>query len=236
MKASEEGIRLFVYALCEPDSGEVRYIGLSGNLWKRLLAHYRHSGIRPVKEWIESLRARNLIPSLKVLAEVRGIEVGLEAEEKEIKRHFHQPNSRLLNERGTEQSSRKNKPTRRRIEFHGRSLTLAQWASELGISRQALNIRLLNHPAEIALSRPRTTADGLNGRHIKKMDFGSETIDVDCPMPVGLTYAERRKRRCEMARLAAGGTLVHEIANRFGVTTATVNLAIREFTPILKTA
>lgn len=42
-------------------------------------------------------------------------------------------------------------PVPRRIAHGGRSLTLAEWAAELGVSRQALEQRLARYPIAVAL-------------------------------------------------------------------------------------
>lgn len=58
-----------MYALCCPDSGDVRYIGKAACAKKRLSSHLRdaHRRNTPVYCWIKSLAARGLTPTLKVL-------------------------------------------------------------------------------------------------------------------------------------------------------------------------
>jgi len=55
-----------VYALCEPDTGEIRYVGCTKNaLGLRVAAHLttaRVSGHGPVRSWIRSLMDRGLVP------------------------------------------------------------------------------------------------------------------------------------------------------------------------------
>lgn len=61
----------FIYALCEPDTGEIRYIGKSDHPIKRLqdhLAKSRHNTHRVC--WIKGLKNRGMVPTLKILDEV----------------------------------------------------------------------------------------------------------------------------------------------------------------------
>lgn len=62
----------FIYALCEPDTGEVRYIGKADDPDKRLWQHLhnrRHPGL-PKAKWIRELVSVGLWPVMKVIAEV----------------------------------------------------------------------------------------------------------------------------------------------------------------------
>jgi len=63
---------VFIYALKEPDTGEIRYVGKSENPHKRFQSH-----IYPPKSeksyranWVRSLRTRGLKPELEILDEV----------------------------------------------------------------------------------------------------------------------------------------------------------------------
>lgn len=58
-----------IYALTDPESGEVRYIGKANNAQKRLKAHLSETRRKtPLYCWIQSLRARGLVPGLKIIA------------------------------------------------------------------------------------------------------------------------------------------------------------------------
>lgn len=60
-----------VYALTDPSTGEVRYIGKANCPAARLATHLRESGRldRPVHRWIRKLRAAGAMPSMVVLEE-----------------------------------------------------------------------------------------------------------------------------------------------------------------------
>lgn len=58
-----------IYALCDPESGEVRYVGKAQNAKERHKRHLneRHLG-RPVNNWVKSLLSNGKIPTFKILA------------------------------------------------------------------------------------------------------------------------------------------------------------------------
>lgn len=83
-----------IYALCCPDTGEIRYIGKANNPAARLKSHIRDSRRRktPVYSWIRKLSDRNVLPTMKILEvaeDWREAEVRLIAQ--------HKPSGRLLN-------------------------------------------------------------------------------------------------------------------------------------------
>lgn len=94
---------LFVYALCDPVTAEVRYVGLTYNPAKRLGEHISeakkihepwHSA--PKNRWLRSLIARGHKPKMVVLEEVPRA-IGLEAEQRWIKAYGEQIGGRLAN-------------------------------------------------------------------------------------------------------------------------------------------
>jgi hypothetical protein len=56
----------YVYALCDPDTFAIRYIGKSSNPAKRLAAHRSDSASTPIREWLASLGAE---PNIRILEE-----------------------------------------------------------------------------------------------------------------------------------------------------------------------
>lgn len=60
----------FIYALCEPETGEIRYIGKSNDPNARLSGHIRDEEINRRTNWIKHLRARGKAPELSVLLEI----------------------------------------------------------------------------------------------------------------------------------------------------------------------
>lgn len=61
-----------VYALCEPETGEIRYIGYSRDAHHRLRKHLRDRANNYRCKWIRELVSRGLSPRLKVLCIVQG--------------------------------------------------------------------------------------------------------------------------------------------------------------------
>lgn len=82
-----------IYALIDPRTEEVRYIGKANSSQKRFAGHLRESRRKyPVYAWIQSLRAQSLIPRLQVLEVTDN---WIEAEKRWIE--SHRPSGRLLN-------------------------------------------------------------------------------------------------------------------------------------------
>ncbi|MDE2102413.1 MAG: GIY-YIG nuclease family protein [Patescibacteria group bacterium] len=67
-----DGERWFVYALLDPITDDVRYIGSSVNPSNRFQSHYRGSHNRRVRAWFKELRSIGQRPRLVTLADVRG--------------------------------------------------------------------------------------------------------------------------------------------------------------------
>jgi GIY-YIG catalytic domain len=59
----------YIYALIDPRTDEIRYIGKANDPKKRLVSHLRDANRRrtPVYSWILSLRKLNLVPEIRVL-------------------------------------------------------------------------------------------------------------------------------------------------------------------------
>jgi predicted GIY-YIG superfamily endonuclease len=58
----------FVYKLSHPISGDIGYVGVTNNLYKRFKEHIAANGDMTKKgEWVKSLRSENLIPSISVI-------------------------------------------------------------------------------------------------------------------------------------------------------------------------
>lgn len=85
-----------IYALTDPDSGEVRYIGKANDAAKRLKSHRRESARRrtPVYAWMRKLAAAGKAPGMIVLMECSAEE--WPDKEREMIAH-HRQGGRLLN-------------------------------------------------------------------------------------------------------------------------------------------
>ena len=93
-KGEKAKVTAEIYALCHPQTGEVRYIGKANDAQKRLKSHIRDSRTRktPVYSWIRKLQSSGLAPSIRVL-EVA--DDWIEAEKRLIA--LHREGGRLLN-------------------------------------------------------------------------------------------------------------------------------------------
>jgi len=65
---------VFIYALLDPDSGRVRYIGKSCKPAARLRGHIQKLENSPLGEWIAFLKAGGKRPKLEILEEVSELE------------------------------------------------------------------------------------------------------------------------------------------------------------------
>ncbi len=64
----EDQAGLYIYALCDPRTGEVRYVGCSSKPYQRYGSHLaRHGWNTPKIEWVAELRALHLHPRLWIL-------------------------------------------------------------------------------------------------------------------------------------------------------------------------
>lgn len=64
--------KYIIYALCEPDTGAVRYVGMSSHGLIRPRSHYKDSNIKryghlPVYRWVKTLKEKDLIFGIKTL-------------------------------------------------------------------------------------------------------------------------------------------------------------------------
>ena len=64
---------IFIYALVDPDTDEVRYVGKATNLYKRFIAHINEKGSTRKCRWIAKLINSNKFPKIKILEIVRGV-------------------------------------------------------------------------------------------------------------------------------------------------------------------
>jgi hypothetical protein len=85
--------RAEIYALCDPDTDQVRYIGKANDSAKRLKGHLVETRRKsPLYDWIGSLRAQGKIPTLQVLM----VAWDWQAAEKLVITQYRE-NGRLLN-------------------------------------------------------------------------------------------------------------------------------------------
>lgn len=84
-----------IYALSDPETGEIRYIGKANNPRARLKSHIRDSRRRntPVYCWIRRLQADGKEPAMSV---VEWVDDWMEAEKRQIASH-REAGARLLN-------------------------------------------------------------------------------------------------------------------------------------------
>lgn len=61
----------YIYALCCPVSGEIRYVGKTINLRTRLRAHLKAKNEKTHKQyWVNSVAAKGLVPIFEILEEI----------------------------------------------------------------------------------------------------------------------------------------------------------------------
>lgn len=89
-------VPVYIYALCEPDTGEIRYVGRSSNPRNRITSHRKWGATRVVL-WLVELRARGLGPQLRILTTVNP---GADATVAEIAAIAEHASDRLLNSSG----------------------------------------------------------------------------------------------------------------------------------------
>ncbi len=71
LKPTESYVKTtFIYALCDPDTLTIRYVGKSDNPRKRLILHLLDKQKTHKVNWINKLKSQNKRPVLKILKEV----------------------------------------------------------------------------------------------------------------------------------------------------------------------
>lgn len=217
----------YVYAMCEPDGQTVRYIGMTTDCWKRLRSHISRTSAPKVSEWITGLLLKGQCPCIRVLAVYDNKNDAHDAEDKAIREHKEMFGEQILNQqyRGSQRKVR-----RGYIEFEGRKMSMAKWAKRLGITRQALEIRLRKHPVHIALSRGKDPHHRLDPT-TPRAPSPRPAAEVDSPRAVipRLSHADRTERRKKMA----SGVLdecrdPRDVALEYRVCLATVARAVDE--------
>lgn len=120
----------YIYALCEPDTGEPRYIGVSVNPVRRLAGHYEAPATKKLGDWITSLTAP---ASIKILGESEVREDALREESRLIDAFSR--SGRLLNTANVHRSA--SAP----LEVSGLGEMVRSLREELGLSGLELHRR-----------------------------------------------------------------------------------------------
>lgn len=82
------GDDVFIYALCEPDTGAVRYIGQTTlNVYVRLYIHCKDTHNAHKRRWLDELRRRGQQPRIMILQTVSKGDA-FRVEREEIARHI----------------------------------------------------------------------------------------------------------------------------------------------------
>jgi hypothetical protein len=61
--------KVYIYALCEPDTHEIRYVGKAQNLHRRLNAHINEKCETRKCRWLQTLTRENVLPYVLVIQE-----------------------------------------------------------------------------------------------------------------------------------------------------------------------
>ena len=90
----------YVYALCDPDSGLIRYVGMTANPRRRLHGHLNGKCGPRVARWIASLAEKSRVPSMAILFEADNRDAAWNRERELIQRLGLLLGDRLLNTHG----------------------------------------------------------------------------------------------------------------------------------------
>lgn len=125
-----------IYALCCPDTKEVKYVGQSKNIRARIKSHIRGDGTKsPKTEWIKGLSSAGSSPLVKILEETSDLNV---AEKRHIKREGIE---NLLNvHHGGEYEGRVDPVMWRVIGFAHPTKMLYLRCKNVGVSREVLSL------------------------------------------------------------------------------------------------
>jgi hypothetical protein len=85
----------YIYALCDPKTKEVRYVGKADNPNCRYVQHLSDNGRTWKANWVKKLKLNGLRPSLKILEEVHEDE--WELKERDWIAHYRRLGARLTN-------------------------------------------------------------------------------------------------------------------------------------------
>lgn len=118
----------FVYALRQPGTDEIRYIGKSDDPVSRARAHMSDRSSEAMREWMRSIRYR---PVLDILEEHPTEDLALQAEERLVSEHW---SGRLLNSF----SQAGVKPGKKRVRFEGFGFRLHETRKSKGLTMQQL--------------------------------------------------------------------------------------------------
>ena len=153
----------YVYILIDPRSGEVRYVGSTGQIKCRLKAHFNWSASEsasssPVGVWLAELKALGLRPVMRVEASVSCTK---RRDAKNFGRALEKFNVRFYATRAQNEPllnvqynpcfgyTKATAPYREHrcglIKYRNMTYSAAEWANRLGISRQAFHQRCKKH-------------------------------------------------------------------------------------------
>ncbi len=66
-----EKMTVYIYALCDPETGEIRYVGKTVNLQSRLYGHVcQKNRANHIACWIKSIRRRGMMPKMEELERI----------------------------------------------------------------------------------------------------------------------------------------------------------------------
>lgn len=129
----------YIYALTEPDTGEIRYIGQTPNPEQRFRRHsYSKSG-SPVRRWIRSLALTGKTPGAVLLCRVGPNEDPLDVEQRFISANA---SARLLNRVDRLSDYTVLAAVRAMLEAGETAPTTRELGKRLGVSFDSINYRL----------------------------------------------------------------------------------------------
>lgn len=150
----------YVYALCDPQTTTIRYIGITPNPSVRLAQHCanRTGKNKGLAEWICELRSNSRRPVMKILLLLKSSSNHrfsstwfVSTLERDVICHAERFGCDLLNIACTQKGNRALQ-TVSPITYNNETRSVPEWARKIGISPAALYQRLLKYSVEIALT------------------------------------------------------------------------------------
>ena len=108
-----------LYMLLDPETGDVRYVGISNNTARRYREHAKGKGsTKPLRKWVLALKKRGLKPRMEVF-HFEGTKEGMLRQEAAVIRQLLRQGCDLLNQQHNTPKTWKRWPKSRKIKGRG---------------------------------------------------------------------------------------------------------------------